>query len=294
MPNMGNEIANTPHFNMSMHLPLTPYGLPLAIWDLIEQNWTDKNILFTQSYPREDVKRPTIVWKIYRRVPGREGLETNKPRFRMQIEDVDDPSISYDQYAQYMTIIYQFDIFGINNASVNELTEEFDELMFYVTPALKELGVSEWLFEEQLIDTELERQVSQELYKRTLRFRCILERKFIKAVPTIQSIWVQQGIEAAQKKENELVIRGSSTTRDQLENLWVSNVWSVTKEFKLEFSSVYTSGTQYLEGVDYNVVLIAPTGQSYIDWIQGSKHPLPGEGYYVTYFYRNIDLNYPA
>jgi hypothetical protein len=298
MPNITNILSSSAnvelHFDLNKHLPLTPYSLPIAIWDLIEANWADKGVVFTQSHPRENVGTPTIVWSIYRRVPGRDGLEINKPRLRGTVPDEEDPTITYDQYAQWMTIIYQFDIYDIDNESTNDLTEEFDELMFHITPILRELGVSEWIFDEQLVDKELERAVSQEIYKRTLRFRCILERKFVKSVPIIQSIWTQLGIEANHMVENESVVRSDVLTKDRLAKNWISSVWSITKEYKLEYSSISSSGTQYLEGVDFKITLSIPDGASYIEWLPRGKHPLPGEVYYVTYFYRDIGLKFPA
>jgi hypothetical protein len=166
--------------------------------------------------------------------------------------------------------------------------------MFHITPILRELGVSEWIFDEQLVDRELERAVSQEIYKRTLRFRCILERKFVKSIPTIQSIWTQLGVEASLMVENEPVVRSDVLTKDRLAKNWVSSVWSITKEYKLEYSSISSSGTQYLELVDFKITLSTPDGASYIEWLPRGKHPLPGEVYYVTYFYRDIGLKFPA
>jgi hypothetical protein len=166
--------------------------------------------------------------------------------------------------------------------------------MFHITPILKELGVSEWLFDEQLRDVEMERQVSQEIYRRTLRFRGILERKFVKAQPVIQSIWIQEGIESNHIVVNERIVRGGHLPKDRLNKNWVSNVWSITNEYKLEYSSISVSGTQYLEGVDFKVTLSTPDGASYIEWIPRGKHPLPGDVYYITYYYRSIGLRLPV
>jgi len=282
------------HFQASKHLPLTPYSLPIAIWDLIEANWAHKGVSFTQEYPREPVTTPIIVWSIYRKVGGRDGLEINKPRLRGSFSDDTDPTITYDQYAQWMTTIYQFDIYHINNESANELTEEFENLMFHVTPILKELGTSEWLFDEQLRDVELNRPESQEIYRRTLRYRCILERKFIKPVQNILSVWIQMGLETGLRQDNERVLRNSNIAKDRLSKDWVSKIWRITKEYQIDITTMYTSGSQYLEGVDYKVVLSAPDGASYIEWLPRGKHPMPGEEYYITYLYRNIDMKFPA
>jgi hypothetical protein len=298
MPNLGDNVPIgidqlNIHFNIEKNLPLTPYSLPLAIWDIVEKGWSYKDLVFTQAHPRENVEHPTIVWSIYRKIPGKEGVETNKPRWRGSVTDETDPGTRYEQYAQWMTILYQFDIYDIDNESTNDLTEDFEELMFHCTTVLKDLGVSEWLFDEQLIDQELERRVSQELYRRSLRYRCILERKFIKTSQNIQSIWVRQGMDMNILAENEVITRGGMIPQDVLQNKWASSIWSITKEYKLQFSSVYSSGTQYLEGVDFELIVTTPNGISWIKWLPKGIHPMPGETYYVTYFYKNVDLNYP-
>jgi len=298
MPNLGDNIpipdGNVPDLsNMEQYVPLSPYKLPLLIWDLIQNSWTYKDAVFSQSYPRENVEHPTIVWKIYRRVAGREGLESLKPRYRGSTTSESDPTVITEQYAQWMTILYQFDIYDIDNESTNSLTEEFDELMFFVTPLLQKFGVSEWLFEEELADTELERAASQEIYRRTLRYRCILERKFIKPNPVIQSIQLQQGVMYYHLVNSEPVVRGGLTATDTLQHPWVASVWMATTNPQITFVSYSSSGVQYVEGVDFCVTVDVPTGTSNITWFPQGLHPMPGQTYYVTYFYRIMNPALP-
>jgi hypothetical protein len=299
MPNLGDNLpildGDIPDFShMEKYLPLSPYSLPLLIWELIQKAWSYKDVAFLQSYPRENVKRPTIVWSIHRRVPGKEGVETLKPRYRGSTVTESDPGIITEQYAQWMTIIYQFDIYDIDDESTNSLTEAFDELMFFVVPLLQKFGVSEWLFEEQLKDTELERRASQEIYARTLRFRCILERKFIKPNPIIQSIQLQQGTMYSRLVNGEQVVRGGLTASDTLQQPWVTSVWMATSDSQITFLSYASSGTQYMEGVDFRITVDVPTGASSILWLPQGLHPMPGQTYYVTYFYRIIDETLPV
>ena len=278
---------------MRKYTPLTPYNIPMLIWEALQKAWSTKDVVFTQAYPRENVEHPTIVWTIYRRVPGREGLETLAPRYRGSTPSETDPTIVNEQWAQWMTIIYQFDIYDIDDESTTNLTEEFDEFMFFITPLLQKFGVSEWLFDEQLVDFELGRASSQEIYRRTLRFRCILERKFIKPNPLIQTIQLQEGVLYWHLVNGEPVTRGGLTVTDQLAQLWAASVWAITSDSQLFFTSYDASGTQYLDGVDFQLTVDVPTGLSYIKWLSGGLHPMPGQTYYVTYFYRIMDTTIP-
>lgn len=271
------------HFDLKRHIPLKPYSVPLIIWDVIENFWTDRNVRFTESFPREDaVTGPVIAWKVYRRITGRDGLETLKPRLRGQYTDPQEPTITREQWAQWQTIIFQFDIYDINNQAVNTLTEDFDDLMYHITPVLKNFGVNEWLFDEQLIDVETQRESSQEVYKRTLRYRCILERKFFKAIPTIQQIWLK-ATGATQTVLNEKILRSSESAKDTLANKWAQYIHAVDAIPITTLS--YTSSGYYQQDVDFTLSVNLTTGLSTIDWITGAKHPSPGESYYVTYAY---------
>ena len=278
------------HFSTAQNSLLTPYTLPLLIWDVIDNQWNHRDVDFTESWPRTTVEKPTIVWRIYRRVPGKEGLETRKPRFRGQTQTAD-PTITEEQWAQWHTIIYEFAIYDVSNSSVNSLTEEFEDLMYNITPILKSQGAGEWLFDEQVADEELARESSQELYRRILRYRCILERKYIKSVPNIMQIFLRS-IHSYFPVEDEQVTRGSLTNRDTLTNKWVYQVTRcgiLQDKHQTTVIAAYDEiGSDYLINIDFKVGLLID-GTSYIEWVSGAKHPKPGDTYYITYTYRNND-----
>ncbi len=281
------------HFDLARHIPLTPYTLPLAIWDIINAMWPQKSVTFTEDSPRQAVQGPTIVWKILRRVGGRDGLETNKTRLRGEFRDPDDPTLFYEQWAQWMTTIYQFDVYSTSNTAVNELMEEFEDLLINMVPRLKELGVSEFLFDEQISDVDLKDQNIQDVYRRTLRFRCFLERKVIKTPPVISSIWLQTGVKSSRIVWNEQITRGSMTAKDSLSNKWVTSIGSITQYLRQDADSHAPTGSQFIENVDFRLCVTAPSGNSIIEWLPRAKHPQPGETFYVTYSHKELDPAHP-
>lgn len=286
------DLSNKNHFDISLHVPISPWSLMLALWDTIEAVWPQKSVTFVEEFPREKVSGPTIAWSIYRRVPGREGLEINKPRARGYTVDPNDPTILYDQYAQWMTIIYQFDIYHISNPDVNKLTEEFDEFLYFIAPTLKNLGVSEWLFDEQTKDEEIKIQNTQDIFKRTIRVRCILERKFTQPIPLIQQIWLQVGTPGGDIEFNERIVRGNNSAKDQLSKKWICNIYAITNNFIQDVRTTVPTGTTYLENVDFRLCVNIPTGKSEIEWLPSGKHPIYPATYYV--YYSHIEMNRPT
>jgi len=279
LPDQNDELyASSFHFDLSKHYPVTYYTLPLALWDLIQKNWAEEQVNFTEDYPRDSVKGPTIVWSIYRRIPGREGVEVNKPRLRATTSDPSNPTQQMQTYAQWMTIIYQFDIYHISNQEVDALTEKFDNFLFFSVPLLKQLGVSEWLFDEQLSDYDIEKLHQQNIYRRRLRYRCILEKIYNKPVPLVQQVWTQVGASMMNVVTMEQVTRGSLSPKDQL-----SKPWAASPVIYISRIPAVSGASEFVEDVDFKLDVSFPSGVSNIEWLPNGKHPAPGEVYYVTY-----------
>jgi len=269
------------HFNPRSNLPLTPYTVPLILWDVIENTWADERVTFTEAYPQtKTIKGPVIVWKIYRRLPGWEGVETYKPRSRGWERSTTDPGTVIDVMAQRQTVIYQFDIFAQDNQTANDLMLRLENLLFHITPTLQAAGVSHWVFDEQLEDVETQTRMSQELSRRTLRYRCFLERRFTRQLPTIHRIWIRP-LEGDLTVINERVTRSALQPYDTLANSWLTEMIAVDA---IPVVTTTSSGC-YIEEMDFYITVEIDGGESRINWIAGRKHPAPGEEYFVTYKY---------
>jgi len=271
------------HFDPKYHSPISVYTVPLLIWDVLENSWGPKRVEFTQAFPTEKmIGGPRIVWKVYRRIPGREGLETLKPRARTATRSAANPDAYIDVWGQWHTVIYQFDIFATDNNTANDLVVQFEDLMFQITSTLKSAGVIDWFFDEQLIDTETQATFSQQLCRRTLRYRCILDKRYTRQLPSFKSIWIRP-IAGDILVTNEEVTRSTvaGQTYDALANSWVSSILAVDI---VPVTSTASSGC-YFENVDFVFEVDLTLGEGRISWISGAKHPQPTEKYYVTYTY---------
>jgi hypothetical protein len=253
--------------------PITTRSLPRTIWTFISHAWNKKNINFTEDHPNDKILGPTICWKVHRRLPGREGTERNKPRLR-RTTSIDYQTIQSEEYAQWHTIWYQFDIYDLSNPEVNDLADEFEDLIFSLGSVFKRLGVQEFIFDEEFEDHLLPK--NQSVFVRTIRYKCILEKRYSKDTPLIQEIELKYF-------HNRIDHLGVEVTRgvdaiDTLPDKWIYSLNSV--------ADVAQSGmddpSDYVAGIDYSV-LGKTDGTAQINWIAGRKHPVIGTKYYCCY-----------
>lgn len=260
--------------------PLSSRGLPRYLEDIIYRIWKEKGVAFVQEGPNKVVTGPTIVWKVYRRLPGREGLERYKPRQRLTTQSSSE-SIETDLYAQYQTIYYQFDIYDGSNTLADNLLEEFEALLFSLVPLLKNQGVSEFLFDEEFEDTRL--KVNQDnIFVRSLRYLCILEKRYAISRSVLREI--QLRLLADESVSQTVVLtRGTGGDTDPLPDLWVSAVYNVSLQALDALAYQESPPDGYIFGVDYTLTGDSSTGAGSLTWLAGGARPSPGASYYARY-----------
>lgn len=271
----------TRHFDPRRHSPVNEYTVPLVIWDVLEDVWGKSRVDFTQAHPTDDnLSGPRIVWGIYRKIPGKDGLETLKPRARSAVRDPSNPDAYVDTWGQWYTVIYQFDIFTTDHNTANDIVLKFEELMFQITSTLKSAGVVEWLFDEQVLDDVTSGRYVQHLCKRTLRYRCVIDKRYTRQLPSFKRIWIKP-ISGDILVTNEAVVRTASIGRDYdtLANTWVSSIVAVDT---IPLATEASSGS-FIENIDFITDINLSTGESRLVWLSGAKRPQASSTYYVTY-----------
>lgn len=250
--------------------------VPKLIWSIIEQVWVDKGITFSQARPVGPITDPTIVWHIVRRLPGREGLERLKARHRITIPTIDGVTET-DIWAQWHTTWYQFDIYHLSDPKVDELSLEFEELIFSMGSWLKKAGVIEFLFDEEVEDSLL--QGSQKsVFVRSLRYMCILEVKHPIENPILQQAWIRLLTDRIYK-EDIPVVRNLNSDQDLIPDTWPDTIFHVDK---IPQGTLNASG-DYLPNIDYVASEVDISGKAFIQWKKGMARPAPGSTYYITY-----------
>lgn len=247
---------------------LTATTVPEEIWRVLEHWHSSRKISFTSAFPRERVDGPTIVWKLISRLPGKELVETRKPRLRTQIKN--NTNIT-DYLAQWMTITYQFDVLDVSAEAVNILAEDWDSAVLSTIPFLKEKGVENFYFTQQLQDDTLQWVRQDELQVRSFRYMCILPYYYVNTKKAIRDILIRTNSDP--QSETVAITRGSGTY-DEYPELNVDIIYTVYQPL--------TEGDKkiFAKGIDYRIQP-QQDGSCQLLWLQYGAQPAEGETYYV-------------
>lgn len=278
------------HFDPNKHLPISWSTIPYLIWDIVDSCWPNKGVEFCIEHPREEGSGPFIAWHVDRRVPGLEGVETHRERHRS--EELQDDGRSLETFGQNFDVIYQFDIYSAAAQEAIDLAEEFEDLMFTAKKILKMVGVSQWLFYEQLSDTlnqDTSRNTgtmrgtrSPDLYRRTLCFRAVYEYKRRRSSSTIGQIILNLF-------GSELIVESEPITHGEVDTLSKTNASKILQISDSPTLPTEVTSAGYLPGVDGDYTLeVDERGVSTIAWAEFGKQPSVGQTIYVTYCYREI------
>jgi hypothetical protein len=247
--------------------------LPDLLWEIAQSAWGRRDAVFVQSNPKEHVDGPTITWKVHRRLPGRLGIEHLKPRQRTVSDDLLQMERT-EKWAQWHTVWYDFHIHAKTAIEADKLAEDWESLVFSCQGILKQAGVDEFLFDEELPDDQL--NTKQDIHVRRLRFLCIIERTYTKVVPLIRQVLLRVLNERI-LKDNEPIVRGSGSS-DEFPDPWVDVVYHVTDEPAILITEI----GNYVHNVDFNLSK-DDDGTCSIEWIDGRSKPTEGSTYYISY-----------
>lgn len=123
--------------------------------------------------PALPLNHPIISYRIISRVPANE----YKPIVREQINECDEFNEQREGqiFGQTFNCIVQFNIFAAENRLANKVMEKFEELILAYTGYLKEQGVRELYFKEQITDAEYN-NFRETLSVRNIRYHVQIEK----------------------------------------------------------------------------------------------------------------------
>ena len=148
----------------------------LQFVDLVKYLWEEetghKTIPIMPSGNDDPAQYPVIVYSLELR---KAHPNEPKPRYREALED-DDDGEDYVIGAQRFQNVVTFTVFTETNPrEAEEIAEAFEDFMLAITPALKELGISEILYARRLPDHEQNRP-GQGVIKRAVSYMVTTER----------------------------------------------------------------------------------------------------------------------
>jgi hypothetical protein len=236
-----------------------------------------RGVVYTAAYPKVKGQIPAIVYRLIRRTPGMQAVETRKPRLRASYPN-EDGSVT-EVWSQWMTCLFQFDVCAETADEAEDLLYKFDHLVRDNVGLFLSLGASEVVFEEQLIDQLL--PSTMDVVTRSIRWLARLESIEYRTVSTIDQIRIRTFYPQEETYE-EVVRQPTIDDLDILPQTYVSRVLCVAGT---DSPSGIARTPDYIEDLDYEVVFQHQTAQVALRWLEPGRRPAPGTSYYVRYLH---------
>jgi hypothetical protein len=281
-PDVG-AIHKSHTWNLHMSVPpVAPYLLkivdyisfPRILGQLIRLDPQFENVEYTEDFPRDRPNTPMIVYRMIRRVPGMDKIETRKPRLRFWFR-TEDNTIT-EIWSQWMTCIYQFDVCASSSQEADELVYKLDWFIRNNVGVFLGMGASELVFQEQLEDQLVPN--TTDVVTRSIRWMARLESLEYRNTQVLNQVNIR--VFEPQEEAYESMVRGADTdTIDELQQTYIANIACVSDP-----SPSGTARTQdYVPGVDFLVLYNDQTQKTALKWQEAGRKPAPGSTYYVRY-----------
>lgn len=257
---------------------VTPYTIPSLIWELVEPYLTKYGVSFSEAYPQTRVAAPTVVWRISRRIPGISASPYRQKKganFSREVKTDEDGNV-HQEYTQHFTIWYEFAIFGVSTAEINQLAWDFETAVVAAAGRLEATFPGfKIVFSYQNTDNAMTWRQQDELNYRSIVFETILPIRYLHVSQAVRSIQLEtiQG----RRRTYERVTRTADTTYSPTttDNEIVSSI---------NFVFINRSGRKTLrEGVDFTTKE-TESGSFYLEWEDTyGMTPAVGEDFVVDY-----------
>lgn len=279
-----SEQTHRPHtWNLHDSVPpVAPYLLkvvdyvsfPRILGQLVRIDPQFRSVEYTEDFPSDKPNTPIIVYRMVKRVPGWNGVETKKPRLRFWFRTEDNAIMEI--WSQWMTCIYQFDCCASSSVEADELCFNLDWFIRNNVGIFLSMGANELVFQEQLEDHLLER--TNDIKVRSIRWMARLESLEYRTTPVLNQVNIR--VFEPQEEAYEAVVRGPDTdTIDELQQTYIAKIVFV--------SDPSPSGTartfDYIPGLDFLTLYNEITQKTALKWQEAGKRPAPGATYYVRY-----------
>lgn len=262
---------------------LRPADVPRILWTHIEPYLTSYNVTFTEAYPRSRVERPTIVWRLKRRIPGISGSPYRHKKgsnFSQVYKNDDDGNVQH-LHTQTFTVFYEFAVYGLSTVEADDLAWDFENALLEAEgPIQSDYAGLKIVFHEQDEDSSLSWRQQDELIVRHLIFEIVVPVRRIRTSPRIRSI--QHVYTFGKLGRKERVTRASAELR--YDPPVAANEFVVGIDFILLNTGSTTEPYKLLHrSVDYEVK--KDSNQTvYVEWNDTyGLTPIVGQEFVITY-----------
>lgn len=280
------EVFHRPH-TWNMHIsvpPVAPYLLkiidyisfPRVLGQLLRLDPQFSGVEYTEDFPKDKPNTPLVIYRLVKRIPGADKIETRKPRVRFWFKNEDNTITEI--WSQWMTCIYQFDCCASSSKEADELVYKLDWFIRNNVGTFLGMGASEVVFQEQLEDALLPNNLDMVI--RSIRWMARLESLEYRNTQVLSQVNIK--VFEPQEETFEVVVRGPDTdTIDELQQTYIANICFVSDPSSGSTSIARTQ--DYVPGLDFLVLYNEQTQKTAFKWQEAGRKPEPGATYYVRY-----------
>jgi len=257
---------------------ISPYDIPKKIWSKIEEYFITKyGVEVSNAYPQKAVNKPTIVWRIFRRIPGggKDNIAQARGASFYRYVGNSDTGYQFEEHMQQQRVVYEFAVFGTSSEEVEEIAWNLENAILQVVSVVQSevLGFS-MVFSEQVGDSTLMWKNQDELMVRTLRFEAVVPIKYIHAVPQLRMI--EQEARLGSLADSKIIVRSNATSKLYVPVDVGKRVVDITRIVR------QVTSTPTVKDVDYKIKY-DDDNVAYIEWTDNGVGPSVGEQFRVDY-----------
>lgn len=256
---------------------VNPYKVPEVIWSFVEEYFTNKyDVNFSSAYPKDQIERPTIVWKVKNRRPttgsgGKGGIRNATGRGFNRFVQSDLSGYLTEEITQYFDLEVQFSVFANSSAIADEIAWDLENAIYEALgPVQNAIPGFNMAFSQQLDDDKF----GNDLVVRTLIYRVIMTVKFPFTTKKLDSIVVNTTVPS-----QVLVIELSRDSSALELNLTTKTGYIINTVTAILYPS--TSQKPLLYNVDY-IISKKNDGTVILKWLENGKIPEIGEKFKVV------------
>lgn len=259
---------------------INPYKVPAMIWDLISTYFVSKyKIKVSDLDPQTPVDGVTVVWRVFRRTPGRVGssIHGKGPNFTgYRTKDEDGNLVSV--FTQTQTVLIEYMVYGTSTDEVESVAWDLENAVLETEGEIqKVLGGFQISFDQQTIDTSLSWRQQDDLVIRTVRFEALIQVKYLKSSPSLRSVYLTK-IFGRLRLDQQRFTRDTSNTKFYIPVDDDQTVLSVLQVYAISG----TTRKPLIMKTDYYVD--ADSEGVYLEWIDDyGVTPGVGEDFIVDY-----------
>lgn len=248
-------------------------SFPKVVGELVRNDSSFDGVTYSALRPKTKAEAPHISYRLISRVPGVDSLETRGGRPKAEYTNEDGSVTVVTTQAE--TCVFQWDVSAHTSEEADEILFRLERLIRDNQGLFQSMRAQHVLFQEQLLDDLVPN--TNDLEMRSIRFLAVLQSVRLSNYSPINEVRIRTFL--PQEEDYEAVVRGSGEF-DYLTTRFISTLHAVCDDSPEGFAR---GESDYVEGLDYEILTDERTGAHAIRWLPPGKRPETGATYYLRF-----------